>query len=58
LTLQANGSFVYQPPAGFQGAATFTYRALDSFGEQSAPATVTINVGRAFNYMPLIDKGD
>ncbi len=58
LTLQTNGSFVYQPPAGFQGAATFTYRALDAFGEQSAPATVTINVGRAFNFMPLIDKGD
>src|SRR5688572_24180033 len=29
LTLNANGSFAYVPPANFSGAASFTYKAND-----------------------------
>lgn len=42
LTLNANGSFVYQPAANFNGTDSFTYRAVDT--RQSAPAVVTITV--------------
>lgn len=43
LQLEPDGSFVYLPPADFDGEVTFTYRADD--GEAlSAPATVTITV--------------
>ena len=44
LSLSANGAFTFNPAAGFSGNATFTYRAVDSRGGQSATATVTIAV--------------
>ena len=44
LSLNANGAFTFNPAAGFSGNATFTYRAVDSRGGQSATATVTIAV--------------
>jgi hypothetical protein len=44
LTLNADGSFVYAPDAGFSGIDVFTYRAVDAFGLLSAPVTVTITV--------------
>ncbi|WP_089944998.1 Ig-like domain-containing protein [Candidatus Entotheonella palauensis] len=41
LRLNTDGSFIYNPPAGFTGIETFTYRASD--GQlRSAEATVTI----------------
>lgn len=43
LTLNANGSFVYVPAAGFAGADSFTYQANDG-AALSAPATVSITV--------------
>jgi VCBS repeat-containing protein len=43
LGLNANGSFIYTPAAGFSGSDSFTYRA-DDYGDLSAPATVTIDV--------------
>jgi hypothetical protein len=43
VTLAADGSFTYDPPAGFAGADTFTY-AITADEGTSAPATVTINV--------------
>ena len=43
LTLNANGSFTYQPNSGATGTDTFTYRASDGTG-QSQPATVTITL--------------
>jgi len=43
LTLNADGSFVYTPAAGFAGADSFTYRASD-VSAQSIPVLVTINV--------------
>ncbi len=42
LTLNANGSFVYVPTAGFTGTDTFTYQVSD--GSKSDTATVTITV--------------
>ena len=42
VTLNANGSFTYNPPAGFEGADTFSYTLTNSAGSNSA--TVTINV--------------
>jgi VCBS repeat-containing protein len=44
VTLNADGSFTYTPPAGFVGTDTFTYQATDG-ALSSAPATVTISVG-------------
>jgi Domain of unknown function (DUF1929)/Bacterial Ig domain len=43
LTLAANGGFAYTPNAGFAGTATFTYRAVTSFGNGNV-ATVTVTV--------------
>ncbi len=44
LTLNANGSFTYTHTGPTLGSDAFTYRAQDSLGAQSAPATVTINI--------------
>ncbi|MBX3406080.1 MAG: tandem-95 repeat protein [Phycisphaeraceae bacterium] len=44
VTLNANGSFTYTPSLNFNGIDTFTYRARDGLGAESAPATVTITV--------------
>jgi VCBS repeat-containing protein len=43
LTLNADGSFNYQPKANFFGTDSFTYRAGDG-SATSEPVTVTINV--------------
>jgi len=43
LTLDSDGSFTYEPNAGYFGTDTFTYIANDG-EEDSAPATVTIMV--------------
>ena len=47
LTLNADGSFSYTPPASFVGSATFTYKTTDG-KVSSAAATVTITVQYAF----------
>ncbi len=44
VTLNADGSFVYNPATGFSGADTFTYQATDSTA-LSNTATVTLTVG-------------
>jgi VCBS repeat-containing protein len=44
LTLAADGSLLYLPNPNFNGSDSFTYRAKDPFGAQSAAATVTIAV--------------
>ena len=43
LTLNANGSFTYEPAANFYGTDAFTYRAFDGI-DYSELATVTITV--------------
>jgi VCBS repeat-containing protein len=44
LLLNADGSFSYTHTGATLGTDSFTYLAQDSFGAQSAPATVTINI--------------
>lgn len=44
LNLDADGSFTYEPDAGFIGSDSFTYSANDGFRD-SVPSTVTIQVG-------------
>src|ERR1051326_739998 len=46
VTLNADGSFNYTPPSGFQGADTFTYTATNGQTPNDT-ATVTINVDAA-----------
>ena len=46
LTLNANGSFRYDPAANYNGPDSFTYRAGDG-GPRSDPATVTLTVNPA-----------
>ena len=42
LTLNADGTFRYVPPADFNGTVTFQYQAVDEHGAKSAPQTFTI----------------
>lgn len=51
LTLQADGSYAYQPDPGFVGLDSFTYAAGDGTN-QSAFATVTIDVTNAAPAVP------
>jgi VCBS repeat-containing protein len=44
LTLNEDGSFTYEPNAGFIGDDSFQYEAQDASGESTGPVTVTINV--------------
>jgi len=44
LVLNADGTFTYTPAANFNGLDSFTYRARDTSGALSAPATVTLTV--------------
>jgi len=43
LTLNADGTFTYNPSAGEQGTVTFNYELIDGDGDKST-ATVTINL--------------
>lgn len=54
LNLQTTGAFTYQPRPNFNGMVTFTYRATDGKGEDTA--TVTISV-RPVNDPPLVKSG-
>lgn len=59
VTVNADGSFTYQPDAGFSGLDSFTYRASDGAAD-SAPATVTIDVaqsGGGDTTPPTVDAG-
>jgi hypothetical protein len=44
LAMAANGAFQYVPVTGFSGTDTFRYAAVDSHGNQSNQATVTISI--------------
>jgi VCBS repeat-containing protein len=44
LVLNADGSFVYTPDAGFTGTDTFVYKAQDEVGAFRYPTIVTITV--------------
>ena len=45
VAMAANGSFTYNPPAGFSGTDTFTYTGNDGEGNSNS-ATVSISVGQ------------
>jgi VCBS repeat-containing protein len=53
LTLNADGSFVYTPTAGYSGADSFTYVAWDGT-MASTPATVTIAVTAATDTVTIL----
>ncbi|MBD3315836.1 MAG: tandem-95 repeat protein, partial [Chitinivibrionales bacterium] len=52
LVVREGGSFVYTPPAHFNGTVTFSYRATDG-NDQSNTATVTIEV-KPINDAPVL----
>src|SRR5215831_6332066 len=43
VTLNADGSFTYNPPAGFEGTDTFTYTLTNSQGSNNATVTITVS---------------
>jgi len=57
LTLNANGSLLYTPRAGFTGTDTFTYRASDGEATSSA-VTVSIKVDPAKKGGPKRGQGE
>ena len=42
VTVAADGSFTYDPPAGYEGADTFTYTATNANGNNTATVTITV----------------
>ena len=44
LTVNANGSFTYNPAPGYEGPDNFTYTVDNGFSNPSAPVTVTLTV--------------
>lgn len=59
LQFNADGSFVYTPPAGFNGAVQFRYQTSD-FRQLSNKATVSIAVGLIgdYDHSGLVDQLD
>jgi VCBS repeat-containing protein len=55
VTLNVNGSFVYNPAANYHGPDSFTYRVSDG-ATNSVPATVNITV-RPVNDAPVAGNG-
>ncbi len=51
-SIVTNGSFIYEPPAGFTGTDSFQYTLLDEDNNYSAPVTVTIEVVESYNRIP------
>jgi hypothetical protein len=43
VTLNADGSFTYNPPAGFEGSDTFSYTLTNSEGSNSATVTISVS---------------
>jgi hypothetical protein len=55
VAVQPDGSIVYLPAADFNGTDSFTYKAVDTFGNSSAPATCSITV-TSVNDPPVIQN--
>ena len=47
VTINADGSFSYNPPAGFAGTDTFTYTTTSANGVDTASATLTVGTAGA-----------
>ncbi|MDX1941509.1 MAG: Calx-beta domain-containing protein, partial [Saprospiraceae bacterium] len=43
VTLNADGSFTYNPPAGYEGDDTFTYTITNSLGNSTATVKITVS---------------
>ena len=43
VALNGDGSFTYNPPAGFEGTDTFSYTLTNSAGSNSATVTITVS---------------
>ena len=54
--LNADGTVTFTPNANFNGAASFSYTATRRRGDESTPATVTVNVA-AVNDAPVAVDG-
>ena len=54
LTLNADGSFVYQPAAGYAGEDSFTYRISDDTASSNV-ATVRLTVTKVFPQSSVLD---
>ncbi len=50
-----SGMLLYTPNPGFSGDDVFTFIAVDQFGAESAPATVTFVVGSGANQSPVAE---
>jgi hypothetical protein len=46
IAVAAGGSFTYDPPAGYEGADSFTYTLTDASGFNSTTGTVSLSVNR------------
>ena len=51
VAVNANGSFTYNPPAGFEGTDTFTYTLMNGTGSNSATVTITVS-GMIWSHRP------
>ena len=49
VTLQANGSFTYTPPSGWDGADNFTYTITNAVGSSTATAQILVPLPAAAN---------
>ncbi|MFN3191759.1 MAG: tandem-95 repeat protein [Aureliella sp.] len=63
LSLDLDGSFTYEPAAGFSGTDSFTYQAVDPSGASSDPVTVSLQVnpvagGPNLSHGSVVDVGD
>jgi len=43
VTINADGSFVYNPPAGFEGTDTFTYTVTNANGTDTGTVSITVS---------------
>src|SRR6185503_4109912 len=43
VNLNADGSFTYNPPAGFEGNDTFNYTLTNASGSNNATVTITVS---------------
>ena len=55
---QSDGSFVYTPKDNKKGADSFTYTAVDTYGNRSDEATVSINISKQSTNITYSDMTD
>src|SRR5215210_4792135 len=58
LSPNGDGTFRYEPNAGFEGTDSFQVRVRDAAGAQSVPVTVSLNVSQMVWYVRDVVDGD